>query len=1391
MSISSTTNGNHPAYWTYKAQDDNQEPTADNSSRFGGDSSPDTGEGQQKPSSQDNPPASPPASTTQSTRGAVPSSAGGANVQPGTAVANQTDDSGAPTLPDVTIEELKGLSDRYDTDSSNGTPQSRSLNNDEAEKGKLDAATELDYTGYPPDVARVQKGLGDTQAQLAALPPEVARRYATQLAVYEAAYCNITSPEARSVIEQKLTELESAILQEYNRSINDPLDRVLSIFNHPLGEGYLDPSYAKQLAQLDNLRKAFLGAPNAAAREAILRQAADLKNRLQHAVADATDAYLKKDRAEWDDANRFVDQTLQDAEKIQDPVKRYKAITDALFSLNTGMGEDPVADKRVLAFTQRLQNDPDLRHKLDIWQAAAHDQLKAADDPSKQSAQRDPNNPDDKNGPAPVPSYSHIIDNPPPAGPDYIRDLADRFTHVGQQVTRTETAAAGGRPYGPAQPSKATLAALEAVFKSIAHLLLGLTPLAALKYPWSPDSAMASGKAAVTESAVNILLSLLDPILGALGDVIKAGGEGAQFARELGEEAAETATRLTGKGFRLVEKDGHLSLEEDGSKGTGPKGEDAPPAASSNLLPVKKVQPDNPDQYETSYAPEPPAGPSDDPSVLAAKARMGGKPMQIPEDYAVAVDPNTLMPDENAPGVYTNDSAEHFIKNDDKYYKVNYDSGNNTWRVIHPSSPGRYTYPVRFDPTGEAWAINTDVGLKGGGPMSRLVSLRKFAQDPPVAKLLQSKTLKPQNPSTCFLDHGKVAKNAADVPDGRLTPIANGPLNAAELRKQLEKGPLVLSARGIARPDSNYSGMHTIVLLKVFKGEDGKEHVLGIDLDDTIGRSGAAQSPADGDFGGVDYDLDSLTRNARPYVDEESGTPLEMYSRPQQSTGIWDWFKSKLGGGKSTGGESSPTPQPGPSSSNWVPDTYQTQVNGDLSADRWFPGIHRDSMGRGYIRQGDKTYAVAYDKDNATWRVVSPEGGAKPSYPVRQKNDGSWELNPEVGLPGGGRQYTDDFGKEIYDARSVGDTFLEIAERNGVSDSTIRNYLNKYLSAHPNLLPVGQHYQPRYTDARGGEIYEDSQSGLSTKQIAERRNMPPKNVRAWIQRYANEHRLPPPQTRMSEAEFTRVGPAIYSEIANGSSITASAHKFTEGNPNLAFQAALRYAIENRLPKQPVEQAWAKYLEETNRPAGAARRTDAPLGPVAQPEFEPMTQDQYDQILEDYGAGESSQEISRKTGVPEAWVKNVEHGYGYYSSSQHAYVEPTYDPENVEPPAKRLRTDPAPTDNPSSSSAGPSSPAAGPSGAGQAAGNSGVAVWGRAEMRQYLHEDPAVAQNMDPRIRDAITGWLEGAGPAPDGLQQEMIEQGFPNLTPAILRDYLNGKTLTTQQMSDVEAWLGI
>lgn len=756
----------------------------------------------------------------------------------------------------ATQSEFKNLLSRYDTQNDGSTQDSRNRANDAATADKIQQATDLDHTGYPAEVRAFENQITASQNRLAALPPEMRDYYAGQLAALDAAYRNMSSPDAQAALNQSATRLQGEILAEYNHSINDVMDRTTAIFNHPVGAGYLDEQRLAQLKQLDQYRGDFLNAPDAAGREGIFQKAEQLKTELQHAAANGASAYLEKDRAAWGEANRYADQLVADAGKIDDPSKRYKSIGDGLFSFNTGTGEDSVADRRVLAFTQHLMDDPDLRSTLDRWQVEAGMPLNA------QGA----------SGGLP---YSQIVNNLPAAGPDYVRDLADQYTNVTKGQTTGERDAAFNqvKPY------------LQ-VAEGFSRFMLGMTPLAPLNAALDGSSTLSQQARMGIDIGSAVAGAAAAPFIGEAG---AGAGAGARFLSELRAESA--AANESSQDLKLGLQDGKLALTPNSGDSPGAMKSATAETAPAHLL-EPELQPATQGgaATQTGYKPAE-MGPSLDPQMLDARARIESNPMAVPSRYATEVDRNTLTPDENAAGVLNDPNHQHYIQNGDQYFKVKYDSDNETWRAVNPDSPTGFSYPVRYNPQDGTWSVHGDVGGPGGGPLSRLVSLGKYAAgDPRIAKMLESRILKPQNPQTCFLDHGNVAQNAAGIPDGRLVPISSGPLDAQQLQKELDKGPLVLSARNIARPDSDYSGMHTVVLLKNVN-EDGKNYVLGVDLDDTIGRNGQAQSLEKGDFGGVKYDLDQLVKQAAPYVDEDTGMRLEMYHRPQERKGIWGWFK--------------------------------------------------------------------------------------------------------------------------------------------------------------------------------------------------------------------------------------------------------------------------------------------------------------------------------------------------------------------------------------------------------------------------------------------------------------------------------------------------------------------
>lgn len=314
----------------------------------------------------------------------------------------------------------------------------------------------------------------------------------------------------------------------------------------------------------------------------------------------------------------------------------------------------------------------------------------------------------------------------------------------------------------------------------------------------------------------------------------------------------------------------------------------------------------------------------------------------------------------------------------------------------------------------------------------------------------------------------------------------------------------------------------------------------------------------------------------------------------------------------------------------------------------------------------------------------------------------------------------------------------------------------------------------KYTDALGRDVYESYCTGASYKEIASQIGVKDKTVKNWATRYAKDHDLLPPYEVNPKTgarwQSYHVGAYIYTDLSKGASLQDAANKYTGGNTFAAYRSAVRYARTSGFPVEPVTHV---------RPAElgpAAGTTPQPQGAPStslQPQVEPMTRQQYEQTqqLDDQGALQPGQ-IAKQTGVPEPWVKDVEKGDGYFSPSKQAYIEPTDAPGSLgtEPPAKKARME------------GDTATDAGPAPAAPA--------WGRNELRRYLN-DPL---QLDDATFDSINAWLSGNGPAPAGLQQQMIHDGYPNLTPDQVHAYLDAHSpipLNTQQRIMISEWLGL
>ncbi|MPW16461.1 hypothetical protein GCT13_05820 [Paraburkholderia sp. CNPSo 3157] len=324
----------------------------------------------------------------------------------------------------------------------------------------------------------------------------------------------------------------------------------------------------------------------------------------------------------------------------------------------------------------------------------------------------------------------------------------------------------------------------------------------------------------------------------------------------------------------------------------------------------------------------------------------------------------------------------------------------------------------------------------------------------------------------------------------------------------------------------------------------------------------------------------------------------------------------------------------------------------------------------------------------------------------------------------------------------------------------------------------------KYTDEVGRRAYESWYSGSSYDEVGKELGVADTTARTWASRYAETHRLPsmPGDVRPGKIKgWMNDGNSMYAELSNGRPLQEVANRHTGGNTFMAYRSAMRYAKTSGADPKPVLRARLQEIDaEAAEGHEPQRQEPTPSQPTQgqshpQPQVEPMTRQQYDRTRELYDQGQSPEQIAQETGVPQQWAEDVVHGRGYWSPSKQAYVEPIYDPEHTEagPSAKRQRVEP------------------------EAPGTSGVQSaaqetpgWGRNELRQYIDD----GSKLDNATFEDIYHWLNEGGPEPAGLQQEMIDQGFPDLTPQMVRDYLDPNSraqFTTQQRIRIAQWLGL
>jgi hypothetical protein len=153
--------------------------------------------------------------------------------------------------------------------------------------------------------------------------------------------------------------------------------------------------------------------------------------------------------------------------------------------------------------------------------------------------------------------------------------------------------------------------------------------------------------------------------------------------------------------------------------------------------------------------------------------------------------------------------------------------------------------------------------------------------------------------------------------------------------------------------------------------------------------------------------LPSIHREVIPGAPHVEQLPTEV-ARPGPSEGMRNNGVSSGSTGKVRGGamyQNGDGLHSAPGSTgaqpNW-PQSYALEKLPNEYGNSRAPGVMVDTKGKEFIVNGDHGYPVRYDTANRTWRIVQPDNPAKPGIPVTRRDDGTWSVNSDVGLKGGG-----------------------------------------------------------------------------------------------------------------------------------------------------------------------------------------------------------------------------------------------------------------------------------------------------------------------------------------------------------------------------------------------------
>jgi hypothetical protein len=405
------------------------------------------------------------------------------------------------------------------------------LARDEANGDKIDHLRGLEQTGYPQDTKDFYGRVSDLQRLTVSLSPGLRDFYAGATGALAGKWGETADPAQHAALTAKLDVIENSARADAARVSSDPHEATLAVFNPPRGTGYLDGAGQQGVKELSKLRQDYLTARTPAEHQAAYNNALQSRGRLQDQISTAVDKDTTQEQSKWDQANKEVDGIIKAADAVtNDPGKRVEVIARQLHTTSPGSGRDDSADRRILAFTERLGQDQDLRDKIHGWEFDAGIKMNAYGVDSGKS-------------------YLNIPNNLPAPGGDYVRDLGDQYDSVLKDNSYKNYSIT---------PAARAEKLVNKIAEGTVRFALGMTPFAPLTGLLDKNSVLTADERNGIDWGSGFAGLAMGSEFGELGKIAKPISkiiQGERFADELGTVGGEVGKELGGGARALLKAD--------------------------------------------------------------------------------------------------------------------------------------------------------------------------------------------------------------------------------------------------------------------------------------------------------------------------------------------------------------------------------------------------------------------------------------------------------------------------------------------------------------------------------------------------------------------------------------------------------------------------------------------------------------------------------------------------------------------------------------------------------------------------------------------------------------------------------------------------------------------